>query len=397
VRDVSDVRDLTDDGEPAPVDVALDALERRRRDRWNVVAVLVVTLVAAVGVLLVDAEAVPEGPWLAVALLAVAVLYGASVVVQERRARRAVRALVAERERLGALEGRIAVLETLHAAVRDVVAAEDLPAAFERLLQGAAALTDAAGGAVLLRVADTLTVAASQGVGVAPPGTRLPEDDGAAWRAVRSGAVEVVSTGAEWGMVAGASTLAVPLQLQDRVIGVLAVERTAERPTFTTGDRAAAELFAQQATLAVRNASRLDRAAERVVALEREQAEAADELGRVVEALRGAVASVTGTAQLLTHRDDRLTAARRQELLGAILEATSRQRELLTQLAAPAERPPTAPDRPHQPEEPVAPEPPQRPVASQRSGAPEPPQRSVGSEGSLAPETTSPSGAPEAT
>jgi K+-sensing histidine kinase KdpD len=326
--------------ELAPVDVALGELERRRRDRWNVVAVLIVTMVAALAVLLVDEDAVPSGPWLAVALLVVAVLYGISVAVQERRARRAVRALVEERERLGALEGRIAALETLHAVVRDVVAAEDLPGAFERLLRGAAALTDAAGGVVLLRVGDTLTVAASEGVGVAPLGTRLAEDDGAAWRAVRTGGTQVVAAAAEWGMIAGSSTLAVPLQLADRVVGVLVVERTADRPAFSAADRAAAALFAQQAALAVRNASRLDRTAGRVAELERDRAGANEQLRDAVEALRGAIASVTGTTQLLTYRSDGLTAARRQELLDGILDATSRQRELLDRLEELADAPP---------------------------------------------------------
>jgi K+-sensing histidine kinase KdpD len=389
---------------PAPVEVALAELDRRRRDRWIVGAMLLLAVVAAFVMLLVDEAQLPAAPWAAGAFLAVAALYGLSVVVQERRARRTVRALFEERERLASLEGQVVALETLHEASRDVAAAEDLPSVFDRLLRGAATLTGARGGLVLLRVGDTLTVAAADGPGQPEPGTELEEDDGPAWQAVRSGTAQVVWHAAEWGMVSGASTLAVPLRLPDRTVGALVVERTAEDLVFSPADRAAAALFAQQAALAVRNASRLDQAAERAAELEgqleeahaavrkvraeldraraeldRARAERARtdtelgdtraELGRtrtelartctelaraleeiteplptLLEGLRGHLAAVTGTGQLLFHRGDELPAARRHDLVSSLLEDTSRLRELvdrLEQLAGLGE-----PDRP---------------------------------------------------
>jgi K+-sensing histidine kinase KdpD len=388
-----------DAGQAAPVEVALAALERRRRDRWIVGAVLVLAVLAALAILLVDDAGLPLAPWAAGGFVAVAALYGVSVAVQEGRARRAVRALIEERERIAALEGEVNALEALHAAARDVTAAEDLPDVFDRLLRGATTLTGAAAGTVLLRVGDTLTVATAEGREQPEPGTALAEDDGPAWQAVRSGSPQVVAHAAEWGMVAGASTLAVPLRLPDRTVGALVVERAAGAPAFSSADRAAAALFAQQAALAVRNASRLDRADERAAALEQDldtaradareaqadarearadareaQADAArtreelaaseadrrarrDELTRtrtelartctdlaralevvteplpaLLDELRGHLASVTGTAQLLRHRGDELPAGRRHDLVGSVLEEAARLGELLDRL-----------------------------------------------------------------
>jgi K+-sensing histidine kinase KdpD len=384
---------------PAPVEVALAALERRRRDRWIVGAVLVVAVVAAIAILLLDDAGLPLAPWAAAGFVAVATLYGISVAVGEGRARRAVRALIEEQERLAALEGQVVALEALHAATRDVTAAEDLPSVFDRLLRGATALTGAVAGTVLLRVGDTLTVATVEGSDQPEPGTALAEDDGPAWQAVRSGAPQVVAHAAEWGMVWGASTLAVPLRLPDRTVGALVVERAGDAPPFSSADRAAAALFAQQAALAVRNASRLDRADERVAALEHdldtarsetraaqadarearadareahaelirtrddlgasdtERRAARDELTRtrtelartcsdlarsleevtepmpaLLDELRGHVAAITGTAQLLRHRGDDLPAGRRHDLVGSVLEDASRLGELLGRL-----------------------------------------------------------------
>jgi K+-sensing histidine kinase KdpD len=341
------------DAPSSPIEVALAELDRRRRDRWIVGAVLVLAAVAAVGVLLIDAAAVATGPWAAASFLVVALLYGVSVAVQERRAQRTVRALVEEREHLAALEARLAALETLHEVVREVVAARSLPDVFDRLLRGATKLTGASGGAVLLRVGDTLTVAASDGLGAPELGTEVAEDEGAAWGAVRSGTTTIVARGAEWGMVAGASTLAAPLRLVDhdggagdgRIVGALVVERSADAPAFTAADRLATSLFAQQAALAVRNASRLDRADEQAAALAAERRELSQAIQRHLDDLRGTTAAVTGTVQLLRHRGHEFPVARRHALLDDLLERTAGQRELLARLeglATGADEPPAA-------------------------------------------------------
>jgi K+-sensing histidine kinase KdpD len=332
------------DAGPTPLEVALGELERERRDRWIVGAVLVLAVVAAFAVLLLEGTAVATSPWVAVAFLAVTLLYGASVFFQEERSRRAIRALVDERERLGGLEARVAALETLHEVVRELVAARDLPDVFDRLLFGAIRLTGASSGAVLLRVGETLTVAASDGPGTPAVGARIVEDGGAAWEAVRAGSPQVAADRAEPGSGTGASTLAAPLQLPvageasagegagHRVVGVLVVERCADAAAFTTADRLAAALFAQQAALAVRNASRLDRADERAAALEQGGESIRRANQAVVDELWGLVSSVTGTVQLLLHRGGGFPASRRNGLLDDLLEDTSRQRELLARL-----------------------------------------------------------------
>jgi K+-sensing histidine kinase KdpD len=321
-----------DDRPRSAIDEALHDLDRQRRDRYVVGAVLVLGVVAALSVGMLEGSPVTDEPWAIGAFLGVSALYWVSVAIQERRARRTVRGLVAEREQRAALEARVQALETLHEVGRDIAAAEDdLPGVFERVLAGALQLTSSPAGAVLLRVGDTLTVAASDGPDAPEPGTRFEEDDGPAWEAVRSGSARVVARGEEWGMVRGSATLAAPLHLPDpdRIVGALVVERRADDPGFAAADRLAAALLAQQAALAVRNASRLDRAREGSQQLTEERERTGDALRALTEQARGRLAAVTGTVQLLQHRGDGFPAARRQALLEDLLEEASALRELL--------------------------------------------------------------------
>jgi hypothetical protein len=352
------------------LEVALRQLQRRRRDRWLVAAVLVVAVVAAFAVLLVEGLAVATSPWMAVGFLAATLLYVASVVFQEDRSRQAVRALLEERERLDALAERATPLEVVHGAVCAAADAADLPAVLDELLWAVVSLTDASRGAVVLQTGDVLTVAVAMGPGAPPAEARLPEDDGATWAAVRAGTPVEVGRGSEWGMVADATTFAVPFAVPsgDRHApgdvpvtgGALVVERPSDGTGFTAEERLAVavvaeqaglavrhaaclERLAEQAGLAVRHAARLERLAEQAAALDatrRERiAELVSEIRDHVDLLRGSSASVTGTVQLLLHRGEEFPLARRQALLDDVLRKTSHQRELLTHLEELAREP----------------------------------------------------------
>jgi hypothetical protein len=250
---------MRDTGALAPLDDALTELERGRRDRWIVGIVLALAAVAALSLQTLDA-AEEIDPWIILALVGLVAIHALTVVLQERRARRAIVSLIAEQQASASLEARAQTLEHVQDAVRDVIAASTLPEVFERLLAGAMRFSGATAGTVLLRVGDTLTVAASDGDDALPRGHRLPRGEGVAWSAVHAG--EPVLIGRRSVSLddeePSASVLAAPLRLPGRTVGALVVERAAERAAFGDPELAAIRLFAEQAALAVRNASRLD-------------------------------------------------------------------------------------------------------------------------------------------
>lgn len=252
--------------EPSP-ELVLEQLERHRRGRWAVGGLLVVAVVAALVLLVVDDAVTRYAPAVAVAFLAVAGLFAGSVAAQERRAERVVRRLLAEREHAAGLAARVHALRAVHAAVVDVAAAEDIEAVFERLLAAAVEMSEADVGITWLRVDERLTVATAHGEHAPAVGATTGIEEGVAGVVVRTGEPLVSGRGAEWASAAVSSVVAAPLRLPDRVVGALVLERGQDSPPFDAVDRTAVALFAEQAALAVRNATRLDLERERVRSL----------------------------------------------------------------------------------------------------------------------------------
>jgi K+-sensing histidine kinase KdpD len=318
----------------SPSEVALREVERRRRDRWWVAALLLAAVLAAGGMLLVDDAPARLAPWIAAAFVAVSVLFAGSVVAQERRAARVVRALVAEREQFAALEARVAALRTVHDAVTGVAASERLDEAFERLLDAAVELTDADSGATWLRVGESLTVATSQGPGAPSAGTTVGLDEGVAGMAVRDGAPLITGRGGEWAAGAGPSVVAAPLRLPDRIAGALVLQRGEDRPPFDDVDRTAVALFAEQAALALRTATRLDREQERAQLLTQEREQTATLLAATAHDLKAPLSAVIGYVQLLRDRDERIDRDRRLRLYDDVLNEATRTTRLIGDLAS---------------------------------------------------------------
>jgi K+-sensing histidine kinase KdpD len=302
-----------------PVDAALTELERRRRGRWVVVGMLVLAAFAAVALATLDTAAIETLP-LAIAVLAVVTLaYGIWVLVEERRARRVVRALIAERERASALSARIGAMETLHLVTRDLSASGELVEVFERLLTGARELTGATSGFVGLLAGEAaggaVTVAAADGEGAPSRGTVLPVDGGLAHQAVERGSAVVAGQGAPSGDQDGPSRIAAPLRLPDRSVGVLVVARDPGAPPVTDAEVAVVELFAQHAALAVRNAWRLDEHRATADELRRTAAARAEVLAGIVHDLRAPLTAAGGFVAVLREQEAALTPERRASLL----------------------------------------------------------------------------------
>jgi GAF domain-containing protein len=333
-------------GRNDPVEEALAELERAQRHRWLVATLLVLAIVAALGLVVLDEElGGPVAPWAAVAFLAVAVVFGLSVISRERRTRRAIRALLRERERATVLVARTRSMEAVHTAVREVVAASDLVDVFARVVGTVRELAHANTAVVLLRRGDELTVAAAEGADPPPLGAVVPRGPGPTWSAIDRGEPVLAGDDHQWGPGRAGAMLVVPLVLPDRVVGVLLVERM-QRP-FTALDELTLELFAQHVALAVRNATLTDarvQAAEEAVAAAggRRQAIAAQ-----ADELRSPLASIAGYTELLLRRGDRFTAQRRGGVLRDIQAELERCRELVDRLVrttetdAPADETPT--------------------------------------------------------
>lgn len=314
-------------------DAGLAALERRSRDRWIVTTVVVVGVVAAAVLLLAFDDATAQlRPWVAAGLGVVTVLYVTSAVLDERRRRRTVRALVEERGRSEALSARVRALETLQDAARGMTAAEGLPEVFARLVEGAIHLAGARAGSVCLRVGDRLTVAASAGPGSPQRGEQVEPGAGPAWAAVDRDEVVVDRSGAEVGAGAGAVRVAAPLRLPHRVVGALVVDRAPESPPLTDADRAAVALFAEHAALALQTATRRERDTELIEQLQDDADRRAWEAAGVVHDLRAPIAAVTGYAQLLRERDEALGPERRRAIAGDLLAELERAGRMLDDL-----------------------------------------------------------------
>jgi signal transduction histidine kinase len=309
----------------------LEDLERRTRERWAVAALLLVAVVAAMVLLVVDDAATRYAPLAGGAFLVVAVVFAGSVVAQERRERRIVRVLLAEHERASALGARARALETMHHAVVEVGAAESLDELYERTLAAAMDMSDADRAVVWLRVGDTVTVAASRGRDAPAPGTVQPVEDGVVGAVVRTGESLRTGPGAEWGAASagGAPTVAAPLRLPDRVAGAVLLQRDDPERPFSETDRTATTLFAEQAALAMRTATRLDlereRGGERDRAIERR----VDHTASLVHDLKAPISAIVGYLEVLRDREDQLDASRRRRIYDDVLSEAQRMADLL--------------------------------------------------------------------
>lgn len=330
-----------------PVETALAELERRRRGRILVVGLLVTAALATVALALLDPAAVESLP-LALALLAVVTLaYGGWVLVEERRAQRLLRSLIAERERASGLSARVDAMETLHLVTADLSASGELVDVFERLLAGAARLVEASSGLVALRAgaAGPLTVAASTGAAAVPRGTVLDADGSLPHVAMARGVAVVGGPADARAAPTGGTRIAAPLRLQDRTLGVLLLERgpvdggggaaPAPRPSVVSdAEVAVVELFAQHAALAVRNAWRLDEQRSVADELARAAARRAEVLAGIVHDLRAPLTAAGGFVSVLADQERALTPERRAALLADVQGELSRLSTIVEELLA---------------------------------------------------------------
>jgi class 3 adenylate cyclase len=205
-----------------------------------------------------------------------------------------------------------------YGAIADQIASsDDLPAAFRVIAEHAARVLPLDGAALFIRQGPLLRATATWNL----EGALLPESepDTALWRALHENRPLLLNHADDLGAGAGiqaASLIAVPLVVDDRPVGALALASRTNSIAFDDDHLALARFFARQAAIAVRHARLAEaaRAAQnRLAALE----QAAHDLGgdhdldevlrRVLAAAAALTASPHATVLLLDDSGDRIT------------------------------------------------------------------------------------------
>lgn len=283
--------------------VALEDVERRRRQQFGLTAFVALGAAAiAAASLLWDGIDLPA--WAAVLLLAATVVFLIDASTQDRTLRDVTRAVVAERSRSRDLEetlGDLAALQTIAGRVNQVLLPEEI---YEVVLAGAVELLDAVQGSIRLRVDDRLAVAASVGVWSPPIGETV-----VAWHDVVSPVISLGITMVD----RDPPRIAVPVQVGERIVGVLQVARDADGDPFTERQELLARLFADEAATAFVNANRYDHERTRADVAISASEDRTDAVADTVHDLRAPLAGLVGFAELLRERHDRLTPEQRRD------------------------------------------------------------------------------------
>jgi class 3 adenylate cyclase/putative methionine-R-sulfoxide reductase with GAF domain len=190
-----------------------------------------------------------------------------------------------------------------YSAIADqLVSSDDLPAAFRVIAEHAARALPIDGAALFLRQGALLRAAATWNL----EGTPLPESEPetALWRVLHENRPLVLNHADNLGAGAGiraASLIVMPLAVDDRPVGALALASRTSPTAFDDDHLALARFFARQAAIAVRHARLADaaRAAQnRLAALEQAAHDLGDEqdLDEVLRRVLAAAAALTGSS-----------------------------------------------------------------------------------------------------
>ncbi len=205
--------------------------------------------------------------------------------------------LAIEKARLLADERRRAdELDALRTTMADITAELELPALLQAIVERAAGLLGATGGELGLydEMNEGLHIAVSHNLGKDYVGTRHALGEGAMGRVAQTGKPLIIEDYHTW---AGSlpqyahvhATLAAPLQVGGRLVGVFTTATTDPDRKFTPSDLHLLNQFAQQAAIAIDNARLYDQAQREIA--ERARAEA--ELREYQEHLEESVAERT--------------------------------------------------------------------------------------------------------
>jgi signal transduction histidine kinase/ligand-binding sensor domain-containing protein len=232
-------------------------------------------------------------------------------------------------------------LDALRTTMADVTAELELSALLQAIVERAAGLLDATGGEFGLydESSQELRIVVSYNLGKDYVGTRHTVGQGAMGLVVETGESLIIDDYQTW---EGAleqyghihATLATPLKVGNRLVGVFTTVTGDPDRQFTSADLHLLNLFAQQAAIAIENA-RLYEQAQQLAVMEERQRLARDLHDSVTQALYGMMLYSEAAAEELTLRQLDIVAEYLRELRQTAQEALAEMRLLIHELRPP--------------------------------------------------------------
>jgi signal transduction histidine kinase len=229
-------------------------------------------------------------------------------------------------------------LEALRTTMADITTELDLPALLEAIVERAAVLLEATGGEFGLydEASRELQIVVSYNLGQDYVGTRHQLGEGAMGRVAETGESLIIPDYQTWagGLTAYShvhATLATPLKVGNRLVGVFTTISTDPERQFTDADLHLLNLFAQQAAIAIQNA-RLYQQAQQLAVMEERQRLARDLHDSVTQALYGITLYSEAAAEELSLQQLDLVAEYLGELQHTSQEALAEMRLLIHEL-----------------------------------------------------------------
>jgi len=229
-------------------------------------------------------------------------------------------------------------LDALRTTMTDITAELELSALLQAIVERAAGLLDATGGELGLfdEATQELRIVVSHNLGQDYVGTRHQLGEGAMGRVAETGESLIIEDYQAWvGGLAEYShvhaTLAAPLKVGGRLVGVFTTVTTDSGRQFTPADLHLLDLFTQQAAIAIENA-RLYEQAQQLAVMEERQRLARDLHDSVTQALYGMTLYSEAAAEELSLRRFDIVAEYLRDLQGTAKEALAEMRLLIYEL-----------------------------------------------------------------
>ena len=229
-------------------------------------------------------------------------------------------------------------LDALRTTMADVTAELELSALLQAIVERAAGLLDATGGEFGLydELSQELRIVVSYNLGKDYVGTRHTLGEGAMGLVVEAGESLIIDDYQTWegglaqyGQIH--ATLATPLKVGGRLVGVFTTVTDDPDRQFTPADLHLLNLFAQQAAIAIENA-RLYEQAQQLAVMEERQRLARDLHDSVTQALYGMMLYSEAAAEELSLQQLDIVAEYLRELRQTAQEALAEMRLLIHEL-----------------------------------------------------------------
>jgi signal transduction histidine kinase len=232
-------------------------------------------------------------------------------------------------------------LDALRTTMTDITAELGLSALLQAIVERAAGLLDATGGELGLydETSQELRIVVSYNLGEDYVGTRHRLGEGAMGHVAETGESLIIEDYQTWGGGLAEyshvrATLAAPLKVGGRLVGVFTTVTTDPDRQFTPADLHLLNLFTQQAAIAIENA-RLYEQAQQLAVMEERQRLARDLHDSVTQALYGMTLYSEAAAEELSLERFDIVAEYLRELQDTAKEALAEMRLLIYELRPP--------------------------------------------------------------